>query len=70
MNLKDGGPAFPKPSDNDTYGEAGMSLRDYFAGQVIACVATAIDNESRAATGRAAQHAYAIADAMIAERDK
>lgn len=33
---KDGGPAFPIPSDGMTAGHNGMSLRDWFAGQALA----------------------------------
>lgn len=53
-------------------GQDGMSLRDYFAGQALAIVATyprcrgdeAIEDKD------VAQWAYQIADAMLAERQK
>lgn len=49
----------------------GMSLRDYFAGQVLCGLVMefgfAIDDESRA---RRAAEAYATADAMLVERSK
>ena len=65
----DGGPAFPdavavSPSGGVYYGtSAGMSLRDWFAGQALAGLCTSNP-------GYAAKQAYQHADAMIAERDK
>jgi hypothetical protein len=63
----DGGPAFPRPDWNgswrgpDTF--PGMSLRDWFAGQALASfVPDTPQNKAEAA--------YAIADAMLAERAK
>ena len=57
---KTGGAAFPLESD---YGsQPGMTLRDYFAGQVIG----KIDFHPEGA----AERAYRFADAMIAERAK
>ena len=85
---KNGGPAFPRPfSDNggDTHerwesAQEGMSLRDYFAGQIIggmmadgSSFATvmkltkATTEQSHALT--AAKVAYSIADAMLSARD-
>lgn len=66
----DGGGAFPYSEKNDdgshlcTYG--GMSIRDWFAGQALAGAAVA---EGWSA-GTAATRAYAMADAMLAERAK
>lgn len=68
----DGGPAFPndriEPSN-------GMSLRDYFAAQVLASIAdrtmvsfTATSDATLPA--RAAQFAYAVADVMIEARKR
>ena len=65
------------------YGGLGMTLRDYFAGQAIAAlifestdeVIDKLEGESnhqalvRAWSGRTSV-AYAVADAMLAERDK
>ncbi len=59
--------AFPVPNDAEVNGERGMSLRDYFAGQALA------ETAHPATTGdaeRAAKQAYAIADAMLKEREK
>ncbi len=65
----DGGQAFPLDV-HDTEGpgfyNTGMSLRDWFAGMALQGMAS---YTNRQATGVAAT-AYAIADAMIAERDK
>lgn len=70
--MKDGGPAFPNQ------GIVGMRLRDYFAGQAIGDViaahhlgtfSAAISNEPSLYASFAA-HAYAVADAMLAEREK
>ena len=70
MAKDDGGPAFPCeqghiPSGtwNQTF-EAGMSLRDYFAGQALAAIAT----NPRLGSKDLAGGAYLIADAMLAER--
>ena len=61
---KTGGAAFPLESD---YGsQPGMTLRDYFAGQVIGNVIWKIDFHPEGA----AERAYRFADAMIAERAK
>lgn len=56
---EDGGQAFPCDL------ESGMSLRDWFAGQYLAgrAARNTIDNRDQTAD-------YAIADAMIAEREK
>lgn len=48
----------------------GMSLRDWFAGQVIGTVATSgiIGSDARATAQGMAEDAYTIADAMLAAR--
>ena len=73
--IKNGGPAFPVMWDF-AENETGMSLRDWFAGQIIS--ARVINQGShrhkteqeyhncRAANARAA---YALADAMLAARE-
>jgi len=85
----DGGPAFPRPDERDGHGNGicqgsyGMSLRDWFAGQALACICPAygdrhgMDDLVNIATenGRTlheelAHAAYKIADAMISERTK
>ncbi len=70
---KDGGPAFPHYVE----GHPGMSLRDWFAGQIAAAI-TARDDyqqpisiETMPAMGEwIASFSYIIADAMLEERDK
>lgn len=73
--IKDGGPAFPhKLPRQDTSGvEAsdfaffgGMTLRDYFAAKVLQGFAA--DTQVTAGREKAAEFAYAWADAMIAAR--
>jgi hypothetical protein len=72
---KTGGPAFPSMRDMrhnpDFDQEEGMSLRDYFAakamqGDVSRVGYYAIGNKMN----HAAMIAYAMADAMLAEREK
>lgn len=90
-NKTDGGPAFPTPDITHDDGETqtgcwGMSLRDWFAGQMIAVVNDNATGESLDSAAESleipvdeyngekhwpmllAKRAYAIADAMIAER--
>lgn len=61
----DGGPAFPGPADDDLLQYYGMSLRDWFAGQVLAGMGGHYDQ-----SWLAAERAYQIADAMLTERNK
>lgn len=71
--IKDGGPAFPRPASTDEHSlpcnvyqdQMGMSLRDYFAGQALAGLCA--KNGGRWDN---AESAYMCADAMIAQRDK
>jgi len=74
----DGGPAFAAigvgPS-GDVYHEVGMSLRDWFAGQVLAGMCANPSTErSRAKHEELEQKiafvSYRLADAMLAERSK
>jgi hypothetical protein len=75
-DINDGGPAFPRPETEKEYGHAGMTLRDYFAGQAIKGVQAAVVEAAKA--GRVsddlssetamAESSYRIADAMIAAR--
>lgn len=67
---KDGGPAFPHmmlPGHRDY--APGMSLRDWFAGQAIAGV-LAEQCMEHLSSENIAEKAYALADAMLAEREK
>lgn len=84
-----GGPAFPSRSRKiyqapglapvRTGGHDGMSLRDYFAGQVISQCHITVEKHApeeadpmlvEAYAFRYARTAYAIADAMLVERQK
>lgn len=78
MNARnDGGAAFPRDelrqgSDDRVYQQHdGMSLRDYFAGQALPGVITAIMSQEchRWQIKDFAHEAYALADAMLAARE-
>ena len=66
----DGGAAFPlHPGIAPEWtASTGMTLRDWFAGQALACVYRRFECGSDPMTEDLAFQAYAIADAMIAER--
>jgi len=76
---KDGGPAFPGTKENYEFsGEAGMSLRDYFAAKALDGFMHWVldrphfvdcDSAAKAACGYA-KSAYLIADAMLEAREK
>ena len=67
---KDGGSAFPEIGSlynadenlKNVFSDGGMSLRDWFAGQVI----TGMTGSPR----QNAEYAYMVADALIEARDK
>lgn len=76
-DTKDGGPAFPvlealqgrcaSDGDYDAKGSGGMSLRDWFAGQML------VGMKLSGNLGREqwfAECAYAMADAMLAARSQ
>jgi hypothetical protein len=74
--IKDGGPAFPRagfwsdggPCATDTQPQGGMSLRDWFAGQVMLGLIShgpAVDIDD----ATLARGAYTVADAMLKARD-
>ncbi len=58
--IENGGPAFPV---TENIGMNGMTLRDYFAGQVINTL-----TQRYAASEDIARIAYSIADAMLVQR--
>ena len=63
---EDGGPAFPVVAENGLgHIASGVTVRDYFAAQAIAGGLAHMGNHERAA-----EFAYSIADAMLAERSK
>lgn len=86
MSIRDGGSAFPESKrrvenymDEGGYGrsrivtvqEGGLSRRDYFAAKSLAGMLAAESEEKGFyEPAIAAKRAYAMADAMLAERDK
>ena len=74
-NDKTGGPAFPK-AWLDVWNDAvsvqtGMTLRDYFAAKALQGLLSCQSEETGFYQAKnAAQEAYAMADAMLAERAK
>lgn len=67
MSKDDGGPAFPQPT-NEGLQFDGMSLRDWFAGQVLAGVMSR-DGLTNVPEMICAD-VYILADAMLAARSK
>ena len=65
MTKIDGGPAFPKLYN----ATAGMSLRDWFAGQALAGLFSQSEIANAPSADALAQIVYGMADAMIAERE-
>lgn len=72
-----GGPAFPMSEEilrhPDPRHVMGMTLRDYFAAkamQSILALGEAYDYEGDTPVEQLPRHAYALADAMLAERAK
>lgn len=63
---EDGGPAYPTHIGRAAE-EAGMTLRDYFAGQALAWI---MQREWKPPAAELARRAYEVADAMLAERSK
>ena len=64
-----GGPAFPTGTGGNTPYSNGMTLRDYFAGQAMAAVNLGI-GVSDEYYRKTAKHCYAVADAMLKEREQ
>jgi len=74
MSKETGGPAFPVGS-GDMRDPTGMTLRDYFAAKALAGgLEQGVRDDMDLAWWRdpkdVARRAYAVADAMIAEREK
>jgi hypothetical protein len=75
---KDGGPAFPTDNEqqvgHNTFHYEGMTLRDYFAAASVPAIIQVCANDMRRDGESREQYfaraAYAIADAMLAERAK
>ena len=73
MSKNDGGPAFPTGfTDAAGFAQEGMSLRDWFAGQVLAgmCANPNMIKENVLLHAGNFDTAYAIADAMLAAREE
>jgi hypothetical protein len=71
MRSANGGPAFPVPGLQHDEDFNGMTLRDYFAAQALTTVAAYDSRDVDTWTPHDfAHHAYALADAMLAERAK
>ncbi len=86
MKKKDGGPAFPVMAEHEiyrdsgyhkvVYPEGGMTLRDYLAAAVVSEVLRVYAADNKCGVGvehlprNVAAHAYRVADAMLAEREK
>lgn len=71
--INDGGPAFPASEfEGMDNGSSGMSLRDYFAAKVMQAAVWPWyeGSPSKDDFMGIAKHAYAVADAMLAERAK
>lgn len=71
----DGGPAYPcADAYTAAQGFTGMSLRDWFAGQALNLLAASLYVQDHPLEGvtpaGTARGCYAIADAMLAEREK
>ena len=66
MNTQnDGGPAFP------THCEAGMTLRDWFAGMALqGMLAQPLDSDCAFNPRLCAESSYEYADAMLASRER
>jgi len=74
MNKNTGGPAFPLQAEGYAP-DFGMTLRDWFAGQALTGLDQGATSDIRddlyyQEPSHLAKRAYAIADAMIAEREK
>lgn len=66
---KTGGPAFPTLFLEPEFGSGncGMTLRDYFAGQALTGILNS--NNPKSTIEGMATYSYAIADAMVRERN-
>ena len=67
--MKNGGSAFPAPTEKVEFYAMGMSLRDYWMGQAILAVKH-IDFSNKVTAMDAVEKAALLVDAMLAERDK
>lgn len=75
MKKPEGGAAFPRPlskisSEEIDCGAEGMTLRDYFAAQAMNAMSGGPVWPAPSDSSEIARRSFAIADAMIAEREK
>ena len=68
--IEDGGPAFPVPDEGQGWGAAGMTLRDWFAGQALVGLLASNQwtNSLQGIEGHLSRKSLVWADAMIAAR--
>lgn len=68
----DGGQAFPRTPTDLYDGHAGMTLRQWYAGQALAglCANMQVEQFLEMKTNTMARLSYMYADAMLAEDDK
>ena len=64
-----GGPAFPS-ADFEQHEYTGMTLRDYFAGKAMQTLIALPEYDSAGWEEAVAKNAYAMADAMLAARER
>ena len=71
MPKNDGGPAFPFYARDAWSHDPGMSLRDWFAGQVIGTILLGheVNDDSDYGEQWIATRAYELADAMLKARE-
>jgi len=68
MNKADGGTAFPLTGTHEQVLEAGMTLRDWYAGMAVQGLLS--DASVQGTPEEFAQRAFFVADAMVKERMK
>ena len=66
--IETGGPAFPMAYAPDACAEAGMTLRDYFAGKALSGLVASCINDQELTLNLAAKWCYRTADAMLEAR--
>lgn len=66
ISKNDSGPAFPASFVHGSVFHKGMTLRDWFAGQVL----SGTINDRYSGKDSLAEKCYEIADAMLKEREK
>jgi len=62
--------AFPKLNEKQPSYQQGMDLRDWFAGQALMSMLSAVQDITESTPSTAARYSYKFADAMMKEREK